>query len=474
MLRLLMRSDEGVGAVEAMDQAFAMTGQVHTNIIAGLSLDDGETIAAWLPEAEVEIEATLQLAPNAPGSRAAFVAPQSPMAFPLRGAETLPAGIFARPDITIIERDGKRHEVQYVGLDGLTGLSLLHLAEKDARARPDTGELAVVVGQRLRLFSPEPVREAKASTSDSIYVRIGETDGEVVKVVRGASGEINRIRIKSLKLTPSNVGGIAINDAGQTVGIVESIEGGEANILSPSVIRAAAGRVLARQTSVPRPWLGVTGEPVAFASLEKILEKGWEMPRAMSLLQKQRGILLNSIAPGSPAAIAALRAGDVIVSVNDNDVKSNDDFSLLLTEAGSKPVRFSIVRPNTEDVESIVVKLSEARDPLLPVNRFVGPAGPRAWFANPLLEHGIETVPLRPASNLLTGTANGWLVVYVQPKSAAFQAGLRSGDVIEAIDGQTISAWSSSSKLVSTNANYDLSVLRGKQRLVFKIVESEK
>src|SRR6202011_4043004 len=52
VLRLLLRSGE-VGAVDTIEQALSMTSEVHTNIIAGLALDDGETIAVWLPEAEV-------------------------------------------------------------------------------------------------------------------------------------------------------------------------------------------------------------------------------------------------------------------------------------------------------------------------------------------------------------------------------------------------------------------------------------
>src|SRR6476659_2782895 len=57
MFRLLLRSEQQVQAIENVDSAFNLLDDVHTNVIAGLAMDDGETIAAWLPEAEVEVEA---------------------------------------------------------------------------------------------------------------------------------------------------------------------------------------------------------------------------------------------------------------------------------------------------------------------------------------------------------------------------------------------------------------------------------
>jgi S1-C subfamily serine protease len=382
-------------------------------------------------------------------------------------------GAFARPDITVIERDGRRFEARYVGLDGITGLSLLELPEKSLSSVPNVDELKISVGQRMRLFSPEPAPETGVSTSNAIYVRIGEAEGQIVSVARGLSGEINRIRIKSLKLSASNIGGIAVNDTGQTIGIVESIEGGEANVLSPAVIRAAAKRVLERQRSVPRPWLGITGEPVAFTSVDRIVRQGWETRRAMSLRENQRGILLNSVAPGSPAAIASLRAGDVIVSVNDNEVQSTDDFSLLLAEAHGNPVHFTVARPDTSTPESVTVKLSESLDPRFPFKIFWPTAGLRALQRNPLIEHGIETVPLRPAASRRPGVSSALLVVFVQPASAAFKSGLRPGDVIEAINGRPIPA--SSTKIEQLmNASCTLNVARGKAKLAFTVSESQK
>src|SRR5688572_32950863 len=55
MFRLLMRSQQQASAVASLDSAFTLKDDVHTNVIAGVAMDDGQTIAAWLPEADVEL-----------------------------------------------------------------------------------------------------------------------------------------------------------------------------------------------------------------------------------------------------------------------------------------------------------------------------------------------------------------------------------------------------------------------------------
>src|SRR4051812_46982996 len=45
MLRLLLQSGEPIGLFDSADDVMKLK-SVHTNIIAGLALDDGETIAA--------------------------------------------------------------------------------------------------------------------------------------------------------------------------------------------------------------------------------------------------------------------------------------------------------------------------------------------------------------------------------------------------------------------------------------------
>ena len=469
MLRLLLRSGQPFGAVETMDDAFNITGQVHTNIIAGLALDDGQTIAALLPEAEVEVEAALQPFPSTTPTEV-FGAPWPAIAASKESKGGFAGTLTGAPDLTIIERDGKRHRVRYVGLDGITGLSLLKLSDDRLLSPSNENDQQLFVGQLMHLFSPEPAPSAESTRNSAIYVRIGETQGKVVSIDRGSSGAISRIRINSAKLSPANIGGIAVNDSGQTIGIINGIEGSEASVLPPAVIRGAAQRVIARQSSVPRPWLGVRGEPVANTHLEQIVRNGWNRENAMSLFEEQRGILLTSVVPGSPAALAALQPGDVILRVNDGEVKSADDFSSLLDEAGSgNPVRFTLVRPGRLDPEAVVVKLSESLGPLFAA-KMLANSSQRAAVTNTLLERGIETISIRPKASTRLAASNGLLVVYVQPQASAFKAGLRPGDVIEAINGQPIATTSPTAKI--QHATYTLSVVRNKQKLVFTVSAS--
>ena len=73
------------------------------------------------------------------------------------------------------------------------------------------------------------------------------------------------------------------------------------------------------------------------------------------------------------------------------------------------------------------------------------------------------------------GASGGLLVIYVQPSTAAFKAGLRSGDLIEAIDGKLISASSEPVSLFPKPvASYSFSIVRNKEKLVVTVVSTMK
>jgi serine protease Do len=256
---------------------------------------------------------------------------------------------------------------------------------------------------------------------------------------------------------------VAINEAGETLGIVDGLEGNEASILPAASIKRAAQRVLEQQASVPRPWLGVKGEAVSALKFDDIVNHGWEMNRAAALAGKHRGIMLTSIVPGSPAERAALRAGDVILKVDDKDIQNADDFTWWLEQAGpSSSVEFTVARPDNPAEAPLNVKLSGKFDPNPNFNewsRFPAPKG----FS--LIEQGIETIALQPFVASQLGTTAGLLVVYVDPVTAAFDAGLQAGDVIQSINDKPVTSFN----FATQPDSFTFAVVRNKEKLVVKV-----
>src|SRR5690349_19623583 len=142
MFRLLLRSEEQAKSIAGVDSSFNLLDDVHTNDIAGVAMDDGQTIAAWLPEANLEF------------------APQFPNTFADQKAWETPEFKYrfgAAPDVSVIGPDGRQLPAQYVGFDANTGLSILRLNEKNLFPAATMRDEPLEPGESVVLFGPEPV-----------------------------------------------------------------------------------------------------------------------------------------------------------------------------------------------------------------------------------------------------------------------------------------------------------------------------
>jgi S1-C subfamily serine protease len=243
---------------------------------------------------------------------------------------------------------------------------------------------------------------------------------------------------------------------------VESVDGRDASILSAKTIRAATRRVLERQASVPRPVLGVRGEFVQAAKRAEFLAHGWRDEQLDDLINARIGILLTSVMPKTPAALARLQAGDVILRVNQNEIKDAEQFSKLLGRAGSgEQVEFTIKRPDASSPFSIPVTLGGSFAPMFEWRFFEWPR----MKPGALQVFGIETMELTPKAAAELGAEGGLIVVGVRPESPGAQAGVNEGDVIESVDGRIVyhGVWNISPSL-RRQKKHVLAIVRGHEK----------
>lgn len=458
LLRYLLRERNEPGSVATIAPE-TLNADAHASIIAGVALEDGKTIAARLPQvaAEMEIQRSSLFVWPGPieSGDAASAHRRSPPAPSMQ------------PDLTVITQDGKTFRARYIGVDGLTGLSVLQLTQPATTADISDSHKKVSDGQNVQLFAPERVATDVPYT---ILVRIGMTEAKIAQAKIKAKADLERVMLRGTHLSPNVIGGVACDQAGNTLGIVDAIEGNNARLLTADAVEAATKRVLERQSSVPRPLLGIRGEEVDSTAQKSLMAFGWSEQELEDLIENEVGILLTSVLPGTPAAMAKLKAGDVILRVNGHDVKGAEKFSEMLTKAGSgEDVKFTVERPKLKQSLSINVRLGGAFQPFFEWQFDM----PKIARSSGLKTLGIEAVTLSGKYAAQWG-GSGVLVVGVEPESAAARAGLKEGDVIETINGRIVGrgAWMLTHQF-NKKEKQIFSVLRHKEKkqLVIEPVE---
>ncbi len=346
---LLARPDASLTAA-TFDEQF-----IRTNIVAGYVLPDGRSVVVCLPRAEAELlDLTTQL--RGDGSKA--------------GAEP--------PALALVRNDGSEVVARFIGLDAATGLSLLEAAQPVASPMPERVAQAPAIGQRVRVIAPVSVATPVTTTTPTdrpddaptgetgiIFMNMSEVAGQLTQIKRSLTGKTSEVTIAVESVSPEWAGGVAFGETGLLVGIIATSDATTVRLVAAETVRAAAARVLARRASVPQPWLGARGESVALAAIDQFVVRGWPLSAARALLNRRQGVLLTDVAPGTPAALAGLRPGDVVSHISQREVRNVEDLSLLLQELGSNTVAsFTVLRAQAPPLD-LAVRLSEARNPAL-------------------------------------------------------------------------------------------------------------
>ncbi len=222
-------------------------------------------------------------------------------------------------------------------------------------------------------------------------------------------------------INPGNSGGPLVTADGRVVGISSRAYLG-ANNLGFAIPSATARVVLARllkDGDIVRSYVGIV--PGALQDLENFY--------ALAL---NTGMLVNSVDPGSPAAKAGLRAGDIVLAIDGAKVDGRfpEQLPPIQNLIAGKPIgtglMFAVKRgAETRDYIVVTEKLESRVD--------------EEWA---LEKWGLSVRKVSRAfarENQLEDT-NGVVVIGVQPGYPADVAGVSRGDVILKINQQPISS----------------------------------
>ena len=229
-------------------------------------------------------------------------------------------------------------------------------------------------------------------------------------------------------INPGNSGGPLVDVAGRLIGINQSIISGSGGNLGvgfsvPANLARYVMEHLITDGKVIRGYLGIMIQP-----LSPELVKAFMLP-------DKTGALVGEVTKNSPAAVAGMREGDVVVEFNGTKVNDSSHLRLIVSQTSpGTTVAVRIVRDGKK--QELKVMLSELPSQGLPKAGLLGGGN-----SGDVLD-GVAIDDLDPGIRRLfniPNTLEGALVTEVATDSLAARAGLSPGDVILEINRQRVS-----------------------------------
>jgi len=237
------------------------------------------------------------------------------------------AGGAAAIEVTLA--DGRSAAAEIVGDDPDSDLALLKVAAPDLSwcrlgdsTRVAVGQIAIAIG------SPYGFQH---SVTAGIVSALGRS-------MRAATGRLlDNVLQTDAALNPGNSGGPLVDARGEVIGVNTAVILPAQGICF-AIAASTAERVaiaLIRDGRVRRAWLGLGGQTVP---LPRRIVRHFALPR-------ESAVRVDSVESGSPAALAGLQRGDVVVAINAAPVAGVDDLLRALTgEAIGRDVVLDVVR----------------------------------------------------------------------------------------------------------------------------------
>jgi serine protease Do len=349
-------------------------------------------------------------------------------------------------------------------------------AEYNATLAASDPKLDLAVLQ-LQLPRGTKLPVAKFANSDSLQVgdlvlAVGNPFGLGQSISLGVVSAVARSQVAlnpyaqfiqtDASINPGNSGGALIDSTGAVVGLNTAVFNGPGGAKNPAqglgfaipanIVRTVVSD-LVTTGRVVRPWLGAEGQGLTNDAVTELK------------LPDDNGVLITAVLPGSPAANAGLRRGDVLRTLNGvkvTDAANLNQSILLLPGLLNKAVPLGIWRDGKAQTLQVTLQA-------LPPRREAERAQVSGY--NPL--GGLMVEPLGPAlsSDLnLPLTTQGVAVLALPERPlAAFDQRFAVGDIITHINSQpTASTRALQGALSTSRRAWEVRFLRGGETKLMK------
>ncbi len=329
--------------------------------------------------------------------------------------------------------DREFRHVQLVGIDEGTDIAVLKVNSNNLptvklgdSSQVKVGDWAIAVGNPFGLEHTVTVGIISAKARE---VQLSDRGGDYLQT--------------DASINPGNSGGPLCDINGNVVGVNNAIyseSGGNMGIGFAIPINTA--RTIAEQLvktgKITRGYLGVLIQNLDSHNAAQF-----------GLNEATKGVLVAKVTSGTPGAKAGLQEGDVITAFNGKSVAKSNELQALV---GSAPVGSSAQLTVLREGKNVI--LSARLDELKPNagNDLPDSGANNSPIAPSSTTLGMSLAPLTPTLKNQLGieATRGLVVLKVAKDSAAEQAGLQRGDVIERVGQKKVATVADFTSLVNT------------------------
>ena len=315
----------------------------------------------------------------------------------------------AADEINVRLFDQREFVAKVVGVDPLSDLALLKIDATDLPKLRFAKEDSLKVGQWVvAIGSPFGLDySASAGIVSAMGRSIHSEESRYVPFIQ-----------TDVAINPGNSGGPLFTLKGEVVGINSQIcsRSGGSNGLSFSIPSEVAEEVVAQlmeNGTVQRGWLGVV---ITDVTRDLAISFG---------LDKPIGAVVNQVEPDSPADQGGLKASDIIIAFNGNEITESSLLPQLVGRlAPSTSVELDVMRKGKK--QRLSVTLGERTGDEVASK----PGSHRTSGVGGLDRLGLKVAPIDNRYQQRWNLEGGVIVRQVEPNSPAAETGLRPGDVV--------------------------------------------